>query len=67
MRASVIRHGKIERLAGEGCIASQLFFGMVTPDGHDNRRVAWMRLRAVKDFTTEINEFHGRVPLLCSV
>jgi hypothetical protein len=64
MRAGVIGHGKIERLAGEGCIAGHLLFGMITPDCHDNRWVAWMRLRAVKDFAAEINEFHGRVPLL---
>jgi hypothetical protein len=58
MRAGMIRHGKIKRLAGESCIARHLLFRMITPNRHNHRRVAWMRLGAVKDFAAEINEFH---------
>jgi hypothetical protein len=62
MRAGMIRHGEIKGLTGEGCIASHLFFGMIAPDGHHHRRVAWVCLRAVKDFSAEVNKFHGAVP-----
>ena len=58
MSAGMIGHTERHRFRGEHRVTGDLFLGMITPDGHDDRRVRRVHLCPVKQVAAEVDQFH---------